>query len=264
MHALLMGEGCRDFRTGFAYDLRTYFDERTDIHHIFPQAWCKAKGIDAKRCDSIVNKTPISAGTNRKIGGNAPSVYLASLQKSAKIEDARMDEILRTHLIDPAALRADDFDRFFEARSQALLAKIKKAMGKTVAGESVGPDGLEFSEYEDPEFVDDEGGGDLDSLDDEGGGDLDSLDDEGVAKAAQAHQQSLDYAKQEIAAMLARAKVEEGEKKLAQAHQQALDSSGGKQSANVSELCQQYGISPERAGGILNEVWEKWQKDHKR
>jgi hypothetical protein len=148
LHALLMRDGCLDFRTGEPYDLRAYFDERTDIHHIFPQAWCKANGIDAKRCDSVVNKTPISAKTNRKVGGNAPSVYLAGLQKSAGIEPARMDEILRSHLIDPAALRTDDFDRFFEARSRALLAKIEKATGKPIAREAAEEDLPEAVEYE--------------------------------------------------------------------------------------------------------------------
>ena len=64
-----MRDGCLDFRTGYAYDLQTYFDERTDIHHICPQAWCQANGIDARRCDCVVNKTPISAKTNRMIGG---------------------------------------------------------------------------------------------------------------------------------------------------------------------------------------------------
>jgi hypothetical protein len=148
LHALLMRDGCLDFRTGDPYDLQAYFDERTDIHHIFPQAWCKVKGIDAKLCDSIVNKTPISAKTNRKIGGNPPSVYLAALQKTAMIEPVRMDEILRSHLIDPVALRADDFNRFFETRSQALLEKIEKAMGKAVASDAVEADVPEIIDYE--------------------------------------------------------------------------------------------------------------------
>jgi hypothetical protein len=29
LHALLMHDGCLDFRTGYQYDLQTYFDERT-------------------------------------------------------------------------------------------------------------------------------------------------------------------------------------------------------------------------------------------
>jgi hypothetical protein len=151
LHALLMRSGCLDFRTGYAYDLQRYFEERTDIHHIYPQAWCKAKKIDAKRCDCVVNKTPISAVTNRKIGGNAPSVYLAGLQKTAQIDPARMEDILRSHSIDPATLRADDFDRFFKARSEALLGKIEKAMGKAIAREAVEEEEPEAVDFEDEE-----------------------------------------------------------------------------------------------------------------
>jgi hypothetical protein len=146
-----MRSGCLDFRTGYAYDLQRYFEERTDIHHIYPQAWCKAKKIDAKRCDCVVNKTPISAVTNRKIGGNAPSVYLAGLQKTAQIDPARMEDILRSHSIDPATLRADDFDRFFKARSEALLGKIEKAMGKAIAREAVEEEEPEAVDFEDEE-----------------------------------------------------------------------------------------------------------------
>jgi hypothetical protein len=148
LHAVLMRDGCLDFRTGDPYDLQTYFDERTDIHHIFPQAWCKPKAIDAKRCDCVVNKTPISAKTNRMVGGNAPSDYVARLQKSAGIKPTRMDEILSTHLIDASALRADDFDRIFHQRSQELLAKIERAMGNVISRESVEEELPEPVQYE--------------------------------------------------------------------------------------------------------------------
>jgi hypothetical protein len=43
------------------------------------------------------------------------------------------DKIVATHLIDPGALRAADFDAFFAARRAALLALVSKAMGKSVS-----------------------------------------------------------------------------------------------------------------------------------
>ena len=43
------------------------------------------------------------AKTNRMIGGNAPSVYLARLKKSAEVDDPRLDAILHSHLIKPDA-----------------------------------------------------------------------------------------------------------------------------------------------------------------
>jgi hypothetical protein len=78
----------------------------------------------------VVNKTPLSARTNRIIGGKAPSDYLAILASSASVDT--MDAILRSHAIDPAALRANAFDAFFTARSDALLDRIGQAMGKPV------------------------------------------------------------------------------------------------------------------------------------
>ena len=62
-----------------------YFDEAIDIHHLFPQKWCIDNGIEAGRYNSIVNKTPLSARTNRMIGGNAPSDYLGARPESAEI-----------------------------------------------------------------------------------------------------------------------------------------------------------------------------------
>lgn len=135
LYALLLRDGCLEFRTGEPIELQMYFDDKIDIHHIFPRAWCEKNGIDQRRCDSIVNKTAIAAKTNRIIGGNPPSVYLEKLQRNANLDEGRMDEILRTHVIDPAELRNDDFDSFFKKRMDALLARIEKAMGKSVARE---------------------------------------------------------------------------------------------------------------------------------
>jgi hypothetical protein len=144
LYALLMCDDCLDFRTGEAIDVQMYFDDKIDIHHIFPKEWCKQKKIDPKLYDSIINKTPLSAKTNRMIGSNAPSGYLARIQKNAGISEERMNEILRSHLIDPVALRGDDFDTFFQARKEALLDRIEKAMDKPIPRDVAEP-----AEYED-------------------------------------------------------------------------------------------------------------------
>lgn len=148
LHALLMKDGGLDFRSGYGIDSNIYADERIDIHHIFPQDWCRRHGIDANRYDSIVNKTPLSARTNRMIGGNAPSSYLASIQRSASISPDRMDEILRSHVIDPAFVRRDDFEGFFRAREGELLRRIEAAMGKPIAWESHDVGGNELPDEE--------------------------------------------------------------------------------------------------------------------
>ena len=134
LYALLMRDGCEDFRTGDTIERATYFDESIDIHHLFPQKWCIDNGIEASRFNSIINKTPLSARTNRMIGGNAPSEYLAKVQKSAEIDGDRMDDIICSHAVSPALLRSDDFEAFYATREQALLDRIEQAMGKPVLG----------------------------------------------------------------------------------------------------------------------------------
>ena len=106
MNALLMKERAEDFRSGQEFGDTIFFDENVDIHHIFPQDWCKKQGIKPAVYDSIINKTPLSYKTNRIIGGVAPSEYLTKLETGDKttppIERERLDGYLRSHLIDPA------------------------------------------------------------------------------------------------------------------------------------------------------------------
>ncbi len=153
LYALLLRDGGLDFRTGEPIDVQMYFEDRIDIHHIFPQAWCKKHGIDPKRCDSVVNKTAISAKTNGIVSGNAPSAYLAKLQQGNGILPTRMDEILRSHVIAPATLRADDFDAFFQAREQALLDRIERAMGKPIIRSVTPVEDSDVLDYQDEDEV---------------------------------------------------------------------------------------------------------------
>lgn len=133
LYALLLRDGGLDFRTGDPVEAQMYFDDKIDIHHIFPEIWCCNNGKDRKLYDCIVNKAPLSARTNRMIGGHAPSLYLPRLQKNAGIDTVRMDSILSSHVVDAAALRTDDFEGFFKARESALLQRIERALGKPVA-----------------------------------------------------------------------------------------------------------------------------------
>lgn len=136
VNALLMKIGAQDFRSGQKFDDTVFFGENVDIHHIFPQDWCKQHGIKPGVFDSIINKTPLSYKTNRIIGGVAPSEYLAKLEKGDKttppIDRAKLDAYLASHLIDPSLLRADNFDAFMTARQKQLLTLIEQAIGKPI------------------------------------------------------------------------------------------------------------------------------------
>jgi hypothetical protein len=134
VNALLMKEGAQDFRSGQKFDHTVFFGENVDIHHIFPQAWCKEQGIKPSVYDSIINKSPLSYRTNRIIGGVAPSKYLAKLEKgdskTPPIEPTKLNAFLSSHLIDPSLVRADSFEAFMADRQKRLLVLIEKAMGK--------------------------------------------------------------------------------------------------------------------------------------
>lgn len=132
IYALVLGNGARDWLFNQALEKVPYIALAVDIHHVFPQKWCIDNGIDSERRESIVNKTPLAAKTNRIIGGVAPAKYLEKLEKQGQITFEAMDEILRTHLVDPAAMRSTDFDAYFAQRREALVRLVEEATGKAV------------------------------------------------------------------------------------------------------------------------------------
>ncbi|MFI6584818.1 DUF262 domain-containing protein [Embleya sp. NPDC050493] len=132
IYALLLKAGAMDWRTGEKAEVIGYFDESIDIHHIFPKMWCEKAQHSPSIYNSIVNKTPLAARTNRIIGGAAPSIYLGRLEKSAETSPESLGQRIRSHLAEPDLLATDDFEAFFAARKVALLTNISDAMGKMI------------------------------------------------------------------------------------------------------------------------------------
>jgi hypothetical protein len=132
--ALLMKEGSADFLSGDRIEISSYFDVNIDIHHIFPRAYCEKQNLSRTLWNSAVNKAPLSAKSNRVIGGRPPSQYLRSIEQSYGMPTERLDEILRSHQIDPALLRSDSFEEFIRNRAGNLLDLIERAMGKAISG----------------------------------------------------------------------------------------------------------------------------------
>ena len=132
--ALLIQRGSRDFKNGDPIELTNYFDEAVDIHHIFPANYCEKQKLPRPKWNCVVNKAPLTAATNRTLGGRAPSAYIKTIIDKRSVSGERFDEIVKTHCIDEAALRADDFDTFFKRRSVALLRIIEQATGKAIVG----------------------------------------------------------------------------------------------------------------------------------
>jgi hypothetical protein len=131
--ALILKTGCLDFISGSAMDFTVFLDESTDIHHIFPRAYCEGNGLPRSRWNSIVNKTPLFARTNRIIGGSAPSEYLRKIESDGHVSKEQLDGYVASHLADVSCLREDDFDGYFIKRAKALINQISRAMGKPIA-----------------------------------------------------------------------------------------------------------------------------------
>lgn len=164
LHALLVAGGAKDWAQDTVIDHASYTALQVDIHHVFPRAWCLKEGIDPDRRESVVNKTPLSKHTNQTIGGASPASYMTKLDKVSGLSSAELDAVVAQHSIDPATLRAADFDAFFALRTAALVAVVEAAMGKRVFREADPSHGAEapgaFEDADDagptPEDADDD------------------------------------------------------------------------------------------------------------
>lgn len=135
INILILREGAKDwFWKATIQELDAEQELALDIHHIFPRKWCEDRGLDYRVYDSILNKTSISYKANRKIGGDAPSIYLPKIQneKNVGLTDEQMNELLASHSMYPTLLREDNFDGFIVDRRNQLIALITKAMGKAI------------------------------------------------------------------------------------------------------------------------------------
>lgn len=131
---LTMCKGCKDFISGDSIQQTNYFDEKIDIHHIFPANYCKQQNFPINLWNSVINKTPLSARTNRILGGKAPSNYLERIVTTHHVNATALNDHLQSHLINPSDLLANDFGKFIIDRAKALLDLIEEAMGKKVSG----------------------------------------------------------------------------------------------------------------------------------
>lgn len=131
--AMIMQDSPLDFMSGSKMDIASYLDEDTDIHHIFPQAYCEGEGLPMRKWNSVVNKTPIYASTNRSIGGRAPSEYIKAMRNKG-LSDEQVVSAITSHKVNYDLLAADDFDAYFVDRAIKLLNRIEKATGKSISG----------------------------------------------------------------------------------------------------------------------------------
>ena len=153
LYALQMKNGAADWRTNEQLLFMTFADRYIDIHHVFPKAWCERSSprIPPRLYNSVINKTPIDAETNRRIGGRAPSGYLPRLERD--LSPVSLDDVLKSHWLEPLLLHADDFAQSFVARGEKMLALIGQAMGRDLgSGQEVFRNALQDAGVADDEF----------------------------------------------------------------------------------------------------------------
>ncbi len=118
--SLVALEGPRDFASNDAIEFN-----KLDDHHIFPKAFLKKEfGRSGADANTILNRTLISASTNRRIKDKRPSEYIESV-----IPEKFRTKILASHLINTeaeAAMKDDDYDAFIEAREKEIVRRIRE------------------------------------------------------------------------------------------------------------------------------------------
>jgi len=137
INTLVLREGAKDWFWKAGIQELDINEMSLDIHHIFPEKWCRSQRtpIEPGLYNCILNKTPLSYKANRKIGGDAPSVYLERIQgePTVQLNDDEMNELLISHAAGPAFMRANDFEGFISDRNKRLCKLIERAMGKPVS-----------------------------------------------------------------------------------------------------------------------------------
>lgn len=57
---------------------------------------------------------------------------MARLQKHAGVADDEFQNILKSHVLSPELMYADDFESFFSDRKEKILQRIEGAMNKSI------------------------------------------------------------------------------------------------------------------------------------
>ena len=132
---LLTIQGARDWVTG-----NIPLPGELDDHHIIPAAWGR-KHLPSKKINTILNRTPLTAETNRNIiRDRLPNTYLRDWFTSSSEEAVR--GVLKSHLISSLAVdillrdpfTLDDFDQFIAERQRTIQAAIESLLIKDRLG----------------------------------------------------------------------------------------------------------------------------------
>lgn len=109
-----------------------------DVHHIFPKAYLKKNGVDAKgRYNQVANYTYLDTQVNKAISDDAPCEYFGVILEQCKTKDVQIGNItdeneLAANLAENAIssevvhMDVNDYDSFLRERRKMMAAMIEK------------------------------------------------------------------------------------------------------------------------------------------
>jgi hypothetical protein len=101
-----------------------------EFHHFFPRDYLvKSRGVAVRKANVLGNFVMLTAASNKRITNRAPSDYLKEVVAAL---GARLNEVLASNLISPAAFQAamaDDYDAFLSERSKTVASAISALTG---------------------------------------------------------------------------------------------------------------------------------------
>ncbi|HSG40176.1 MAG TPA: DUF262 domain-containing protein [Thermoanaerobaculia bacterium] len=114
---------------------------RSDVHHLFPRGYLKAKGVSRGRYNQIANYALAQSEINIAIGSKAPAIYFHDLLEQCKrgkrkyggITDLEeLKENLQEHCIPEGIFTElnENYDLFLEERRKLMAGRIKRYFSK--------------------------------------------------------------------------------------------------------------------------------------
>jgi hypothetical protein len=120
---LLAKEGPRSLVSGQSVDLKDVLRNynRSEFHHLYPQAFLRQWGFDADRQSPLANFCFINSIDNKILGGVAPSQYRERLSSDS-------DTVLRHAVCPVDELFGDQYVTFIEKRASVLAKRAQERM----------------------------------------------------------------------------------------------------------------------------------------
>ena len=94
---------------------------RKEYHHVFPQAFLKARGMAHDKIFCVLNFCFLSSESNKTISKKSPSDYFFSLVPEKEFNDVLSSNLLP---ISKAIYKNDDYDLFIDKRANEILSKL--------------------------------------------------------------------------------------------------------------------------------------------